>query len=235
MAIFGIIFVVILGLCKRKAFSLRKRDVLRIVAWALFGALVGARLFSVIGKMIQHSGEPGFWTVERWTQILLNSGLVFYGGLIGAVGAAMLRAKIGHIDLKSVFNFAAYTVFAFLPFGRAGCYCAGCCYGIELAGGTNFPVQLVEAGYCFLMLLVFLIMRPERRWPGVPLFPVTIIIYSVGRFILEFLRGDANRGHLWVFSTSQWIAFALIALAVVWLIKNKNTQNREDLSCESNH
>jgi phosphatidylglycerol:prolipoprotein diacylglycerol transferase len=219
MAIFGILFVVVIGLCKRKAFALRKRDILRLVACATIGALLGGRLFSVIGNIIKSIAEPDFWTAARWAQIM-NAGQVFYGGLLGAVGMTVLWAKIGHIDRTNMFNFAAYAGFAFQSFGRLGCYCAGCCYGIELADGDHFPVQLVEAGFCFLMLLVFLIIKPERRWPKLPLFPVYVMIYSVGRFFLEFLRGDARRGHFWIFSTSQWIAMALIALAVLWLKKS---------------
>jgi len=85
--------------------------------------------------------------------------------------------------------------------------------------GNPFPVQLFEAGFCFVALLAFLIIKLERRWPGIPLFPVYLITYSVGRFILEFLRGDANRG-IWILSTSQWIALALISLSVFWLRKS---------------
>jgi phosphatidylglycerol:prolipoprotein diacylglycerol transferase len=222
MAIFGIIFVLIIGLVKRKTFGLRKRDIFRLVACATLGALMGGKLFSVIGNVIRFSGAPDFWTAARWAQIL-NAGQVFYGGLLGAVGMAVLWAKIGRIDLKNMFNLAAYVGFAFQSFGRIGCYCAGCCYGITLADGSHFPVQLVEAGFCFVMLLVFLIIKPERRWPTLPLFPVYVIIYSVGRFFLEFLRGDARRGHFWIFSTSQWIAMVLIAVAILWLKKSKFT------------
>ena len=131
----------------------------------------------------------------------------------------MLWAKIGRIDHKKVLDMGAYIGLAFQSFGRVGCYCAGCCYGIELADGSQFPVQLVEAGFCFMLLLTFLIVKPERRWPGLPLFPVYLITYSVGRFLLEFVRGDSNRG-IWILSTSQWIALALIALAIVWLKKS---------------
>jgi len=219
MALFGIAFSLAIALAKHKAFHLRRRDVLLVITFAVIGALVGGWLFSVIGNIIESSGAPDFWTAARWIQ-MLNAGSVFYGGLLGALGMAALWAKIGRIELKNVLNMGAYIGLAFQSIGRIGCYCAGCCYGIELADGAKFPVQLVEAGYCFAMLLAFLIVKPERRWPRVPLFPVYLTIYSVGRFCFEFLRGDANRGSLWIFSTSQWIALALVSLAVVWLWKS---------------
>lgn len=239
MAIFGIVFAVIIALVKRKAFDLRKRDVLRVASFAVIGALVGARLFSIIGKVFRHGGDPGFWAGPNLLKLMLGSGLVFYGGLLGGFGMAALRAKIGRISLRSVFDCAAYVGLAFQSIGRIGCYCAGCCYGIELADGTKFPVQLVEAAYCFMMLLAFLIVKPERRWPRLPLFPVYLIIYSVGRFIFEFFRGDANRG-VWILSTSQWIGLALIALAVLWLRKSgflhrlhgSKAQNVQEALCD---
>jgi len=219
MAIFGIVFTVIIGLAKRKALDLRRRDILLLVMFATIGVLIGARSFSIIGQIYRHGSHPNFWTAEHWQRII-NAGGVFYGGLLGGFGLAALWAKIGRIDLKSMFNFAAYAALAFQSIGRLGCYFGGCCHGITLANGMVFPVQLFEAGFCFVALLAFLILKPERRWSKLPLFPVYLIIYAVGRFVLEFFRGDANRG-VWILSTSQWIGLALIALAIFWLWKSE--------------
>jgi len=237
MALFGIAFVVAIGMAKRRAFGLRKRDILLLAAFATIGAFLGAKLFSVIGQIFRHADNPDFWTWATWKH-MLNAGFVFYGGLIGGFALAALWAKIGRIDMKRVFDIAAYAAFAFQSLGRFGCYFAGCCYGVLLSGGAQFPVQIFEAGFCFLALLAFLIIRPERRWPSLQLFPVYLIIYSAGRFVLEFFRGDANRG-VWILSTSQWIGLALIALAVVWLWKsgtlfrsNKHMEHKEADLCD---
>ena len=225
MALAAIVFTVIITLVKRKAFGLRVRDVLRLTAFAIIGGLIGARLFSSIGQIVLHGREPGFWTADNWRYILSGVG-VFYGGLLGSIGMVALWAKIGRLDMKSVFNVVTYAALAFQSVARIGCWCAGCCYGIELASGERFPVQLVEAGFCAIALLAFLIVRPERRWPGMPLLPVYLITYSAGRFVLEFLRGDANRG-VFILSTSQWIALVLITLALVWLRKSKFTRPKK--------
>jgi len=231
MAIFGIVFALSVALVKHKAFGLRIRDVLCVLSFAVIGALLGARVFGAIGQIVRHGGEPGFWSAQHWLRIL-SAGGVFYGGLLGALGLAALWAKIGRIELKKVLDMGAYVGLAFQSLGRIGCYCAGCCYGIELADGTRFPVQLFEAGFCFAALLAFLIVRPERRWPKLSLFPVYLIAYSIGRFVLEFYRGDANRG-VWILSTSQWIGLALFALAVAWLWKSHYTKNKGEILCES--
>ena len=219
MGLSGYLAAIILVLMKRRAFDLRKRDVMRIAIYAAIGVVIGARLFSSIGQIFLHGREPDFWTAENWGNILSGFG-VFYGGLLGSIGILALLAKLRRIDMKNMFNAYTYAALAFLIFGRLGCYSVGCCYGIMLANGTRFPVQLFEAEFCLIVLIVFLIIKPERRWPDVPLFLIYVIIYSVGRFVLEFFRGDASRG-VWLLSTSQLIALALIAVAVIWLRKNK--------------
>jgi prolipoprotein diacylglyceryltransferase len=57
MALCGAVFVVVVGLLKRKAFGLRKRDIIRLVAYAALGGILGAKLFSVIGQLVKHGGE----------------------------------------------------------------------------------------------------------------------------------------------------------------------------------
>ncbi|MCL2299138.1 MAG: prolipoprotein diacylglyceryl transferase [Firmicutes bacterium] len=219
MGLSGFLFAVTIALIKRKAFGLRARAVLRIAALAIICAVIGARILNACVQIFLRGGEPGFWTAENWIQIFKNGG-VLYGGLFGCVGMAALGAKLCRVDIRSTLNVLAYAMLGFASLARLGCWCAGCCYGIELASGARFPVQLFEAGYCTVALLAFLIIKPERRWPGMPLLSVNFIAYSAGRFILEFFRGDASRG-VWLLSTSQWIALALIALAVVWLRKSK--------------
>lgn len=53
-----------------------------------------------------------------------------------------------------------------------------------------------------------------------------IITYSVGRFILEFFRGDLERGAVGVLSTSQFISIFTVAIGIVLLIilQRKHTE-----------
>jgi len=218
MGLAGYMAAMLIVLIKRRTFTLHIREVIYFTAFAAFGILGGARALGVIVQTLRRGFVPNFWDMQRLLNLALKSGWVFYGGLIGGFCMLFLLAKLKRMNMKSIFNAYAYVLLAYLVFARVGCYCAGCCYGITLASGALFPTQLVEAGFCFVMLLVFLIVKPERRWPSIPLLPVYTVIYSVMRFALEFYRGDANRG-IWLLSTSQWIALALIPLSIVWLIK----------------
>lgn len=109
-------------------------------------------------------------------------------------------------------------------FGRIGCFLAGCCYGRETDswcgvvftnsdfapnGVKLLPTQLFMAGGDFLIMAVLLWYASKRPMRG-RTSALYLILYSVGRFCIEFLRND-DRGTVGMLSTSQFIAvFTLI-------------------------
>ena len=118
--------------------------------------------------------------------------------------------------------------------GRIGCFSAGCCYGIpfdspfsvtytETLGTTPlgiplFPVQIVESILLVLLFsaqLVLFLRLPQKQ--NLPVM-VYLTAYPTIRFLLEFLRGDSERGVLLGLSTSQWVSLLiLIAVPVGYL------------------
>ncbi|MCF0260881.1 MAG: prolipoprotein diacylglyceryl transferase, partial [Erysipelotrichaceae bacterium] len=54
-----------------------------------------------------------------------------------------------------------------------------------------------------------------------------LILYSIGRFFAEYLRGDLIRGHAGIFSTSQWISLLILAAGICMMILiRKNSDNK---------
>jgi phosphatidylglycerol:prolipoprotein diacylglycerol transferase len=47
------------------------------------------------------------------------------------------------------------------------------------------------------------------------------IVYAVGRFVLEFFRGDSDRGFVGPLSTSQFIAIVLLLICVVTILNRR--------------
>ena len=106
-------------------------------------------------------------------------------------------------------------------------------FGIEMNlsqiaphGVKLFPVQLIECIFdLFLFVLMVVITRKQmhaedNNSASFDPLCVYLVLYAVFRFVLEFFRGDAARGGLWIFSTSQWISLAvLIVCAVIHLKK----------------
>jgi phosphatidylglycerol:prolipoprotein diacylglycerol transferase len=82
------------------------------------------------------------------------------------------------------------------------------------------PTQLIEAGLNVLLVVALVIVwRRKRKFDG-QVFLIYFLAYGVMRFLLEYLRGDVERGMYFggLLSTSQLISLSLITLAILfWL------------------
>ena len=73
---------------------------------------------------------------------LLGSGFVFYGGLFGGILGYYLGVKIAKCNFSDFVSFFVFIVPLVHGFGRIGCFCAGCCYGIPYEGFFSvFPTM----------------------------------------------------------------------------------------------
>lgn len=161
---------------------------------------------------------------------LFQEGFVFYGGMIGGFLGAILGAVLIRCHVDTMLEAALPSIPFAHAIGRIGCFMAGCCHGMPYSGPlavrdrftgvTYFPVQLLEAVInSFIGLyLIFLVKRGKKAreilWSY-------LILYSIARFLLEYLRGDEIRGAMSGLSTSQWISVGIFALCVCQLLCRK--------------
>ena len=54
-----------------------------------------------------------------------------------------------------------------------------------------------------------------------------LILYSAGRFVMEFFRGDEIRGIYGGLSVSQWISLALLVVLVIRFLMRIRRQQTE--------
>lgn len=173
-------------------------------------------------------------------------GLVFYGGLIGGVFGGVIGIKILKLNISFYADLMALSVPLFHGFARIGCFLGGCCYGIEselgfasrgntlveaVNGVKRFPVQLLEAFFCFLIFTMLLIMFLYKKFKG-GLFFVYLSIYAFVRFFDEFLRGDDIRGFVFGLSTSQFISIFVEIFAIVGIFIIKYNKDRSEKNCK---
>jgi len=214
----GLIFAIGLALLRRRAarFQTSAEDVVFTILCGMIGGLFGAKAFHLIGSIILFGRDPGFWTVESWIGLLPGVG-VLYGGLIGGIAAAFIYIRKSKLEFNELSDILVPSILLFFTFGRIGCFFAGCCYGHIADWGIcgAVPVQLFEAGFTLLVMTAMLIFRPERKWPG-SLLPIYLMAYAIGRFVLEFFRGDMGRG-IFILSTSQWISLLALPAGIVLL------------------
>lgn len=218
--------------------SLRKNkakldDAIYIYAFGVIGALVGAKLFFILTVWNDFIADLSLLGTEEGNVFVLkyiSAGWVFYGGLLMGIAFAWLAARYFKTNL---FYFTADLVPALIVFtavGRIGCFMAGCCYGIEAhtpisvvfppggmapAGVPLIPTQLIEAVCDLFILVIIVLYRKKVAERRIGILSLYLILYSVMRFSLEFLRGDVIRGSFLMFSTSQWVAIILLVAVIL--------------------
>ena len=128
--------------------------------------------------------------------------------------------------------------------GRIGCFFAGCCGGIETSAwfGVSFPAnslawttakiiptQLISSGGDFLIFFITYRILTKGKHPE-DTAGWYLMLYSIGRFFIEFIRGDLIRGQIGIFSTSQVFALFtfLLGAYLIWRRQNKTEQPKED-------
>jgi phosphatidylglycerol---prolipoprotein diacylglyceryl transferase len=240
LGIFSGAFIVFRG-CKKKGKDFYSFII--IAALVTFFSFIGAKLlFLVITYPLKDIPKIIFYMLFKPKQTQLGEGFVFYGGLIFGCFGYFLGSLISKCKINYFFEELTFLIPWCHAFGRLGCFCGGCCYGILYDGPfavyyhnpiTNvppdtgiFPVQLLES----LLMFIFALIMIFRYFKGKKVSVIFYVLYySVTRFFLEYLRGDAERKIYGAFSTSQWISIFLFVLAcgvLVFMIfrkrKNKN-------------
>lgn len=117
----------------------RKREqVLDLSFWVLLSALIGSRLLFIIVNWKDYAAEPR-------KVFDLGGGLVFYGGLIGAILASLVYAHRNRIEFLRLADVAMPTISLGQSIGRLGCFSAGCCWGDVAAKGFPLGVHFPGA------------------------------------------------------------------------------------------
>jgi phosphatidylglycerol:prolipoprotein diacylglycerol transferase len=204
--------------------------------YLIIAALVGAKLMLVIVDFDYFRNQP------RELFSLVRAGGVFYGGLIGALLAAIVLVRRYRLPLWTTADLIAPGIALGHIIGRFGCLLAGCCYGrpTDLPWGITFtdpvaaanvgtplgqalhPTQLYDAGAEALILLLLLATeRRGRPFPG-RTFWGYMLLYGVSRFVIELFRGDP-RGAMMGLATSQFVSVLIVpvSLFMLWRLRER--------------
>ena len=217
------------------------------VAWASIGAFVGGRLLYVFVNF-QYIVDDPVRAIRFW-----EGGLVSTGSLMGMHAAAAMYAVRGRMPLWTVLDLAALAGAIALAIGRWGCFFAGCDYGkpagdlpwgvvfrdmaslvpAAMKGTALHPAQLyLSLANIAVFAIGYIIYRKlSARRPGT-VFGVVAVLYSVFRFVIEFWRGDVDRGYFFSdrLSTSQVAAiiWAFLGLAAIVFVKRTGKALRDE-------
>ena len=162
----------------------------------------------------------------------LSSGFVVFGGIIGGILTGFLYCRIKGLIFFKYADVILPSVALAQGFGRIGCFLAGCCYGKETESFFSvifqnseyapnhvalIPTQLYSSGLDFLHFLLLLLIARNKKADG-QVTACYLIFYSVGRFVIEFFRGDIIRGRVGILSTSKFISIFTGIAGIVLLV-----------------
>lgn len=208
-----------------------------ICFYILLSAIVGSRALFVIVNYKDFTNNP-LKIIAIW-----EGGLVFYGGMVMAVGVVIYYLKRNKMDIWKTADVLAPFAAVGQAVGRWGCFFAGCCYGrpTSLPWGITFtnklslapigiplhPAQIYSSINGIIIFIILMRLRLRKRFNG-QIFWSYGILYSILRYILELFRGD-ERGYVIknLVSTSQFISilFFITSIYMLRLLSQRKSEN----------
>ena len=178
-----------------------------VVLWLMIGSIIGARFVYV----------TTYWKDEFADQplseifMIQHGGLVYYGGLIGAILATYIYLRWKKMPLWKTADVLAPSIALGNVFGRIGCLLNGCCYGraCSLPWAIRFPAdnplhppttpvhptEIYDALDNYLLYLLLAWLFRHKKFDG-QVFATYLIGYAVTRTIMECFRGDYPPDHI---------------------------------------
>ena len=227
--VLGFVVAVLTALFRTKKYQIKKSEIAYSGVFAGVGGLLGAKVLSVITSIK--------YIIKYKPSILeiVQNGFVFYGGLIGGFIGLFIYVKAYKLSFKQYCDIFAPSVAIGHAIGRIGCLFSGCCYGkISNTGirvcylssvNPNTPLNvpilalpLIESIFLVIIYLLCEVLFYKTKTKGI----VAIVYsfsYAIIRFVLEFFRGDAERGVYLGLSTSQYVSLGI--MLVIFIIIGK--------------
>jgi phosphatidylglycerol:prolipoprotein diacylglycerol transferase len=205
---------------------------------AIIAAVLGSRIFHILVE------APGYyWENPIRIFYFWQGGFVSIGAYIFSISGCLIYMWKRGLSGWRYLDLLAAIVPIVIFFTRIGCLCVGCCYGkptdffIHLTFHNpestaalhylNVPLHATQI-YNMLNALVMwgvllLVYRYRKSYGQVA--AAFLIYYGITRFLIEFLRGDVDRG-MWfggAVSTGQIaMLFAFVIGVIILLVRHRH-------------
>jgi phosphatidylglycerol:prolipoprotein diacylglycerol transferase len=167
---------------------------------------------------------------------------VLMGGVIAGAAVFVLYGRRHGLPMLRIADAVVAPVALAQAIGRLGCFAAGCCYGVPVdpdnpiavtftdpaaAAQTGVPLhvplaptQLFQFANDLALAVVLTVLWRKDLRPGTTV-SAYLVLYGLGRGVIELWRGDAQRGLFFggVVSTSQALSVVSIAIGVVLFVR----------------
>ncbi len=202
--------------------------------WSVVGAVIGARLLHVLDRIDFYLQNPVLIVAVQ------QGGLAIWGAIFGGLCAGAFYASRRRLSIATMADIAAPALLIGQIIGRLGSIINGDAYGIPVdlpwsyvymhqdslaldLGEPTHPFPLYDIIWNTIVLGAIWRLRLRSLPPGA-LFLTFLTAYSIGRFILSFVRDE----QVWFLNLQQAHIMALLTLAVaIPLLVRVNRQSSE--------
>jgi len=225
--------------------DIKREHVVDVVLYGLLAGILSAHVVSILLDLPYYLHYPSE-ILALWKGILSPSGglrgLSFHGGLIGAVVASLLYTRRKGIRFMAMADLCSPGLALSYGIARIGCFLNGCCYGIptSLPWATRFcvdsvsgeltppshPTQLYALAAGVLIFIALVAVERRKRFTG-QVFLSYLALYSVYRFLIEFLRkGVTAEVAFWGITEAQVVSLIVLAVALPLLWSRRRIRRR---------
>ncbi len=213
--------------------GLKREHIYGLLPWVMGVGIVGARLFHVVDRWADYRGNPALiFNIQQ-------GGLAIWGAVIGGFIAVIIYARLNKINTWKLLDVLVPGLIVAQIIGRVGCIINGDAYGgaanlpwsfiytnpnslipAYLNGVPTQPYPLYEMLWNAASLALLLRLRPRFNRDGM-LFLGYLGLYSVGRFILTFVRQE--KVWFWGLQEAQVLSILIVITTIVawWWVTRK--------------
>jgi len=230
MVAIGFLIALYIAIRRAKKKNIPFRFMLDLGLCILISGFVGARIFYILQHIRSYDSLAD--TFSR----IWEGGLTYYGGFVLAslVGFIYLRSR--RLPIAGVTDIIAPSLALGEGISRIGCFLAGCCFGkpTDLPFGVTFPensltgiitdsqkvhpTQLYSSIILFCIFIILITFQRYTKFSG-QLFLSYMIMYSIYRFSIDFLRYYTPEEHLGILTYSQVTSLVLGLIAIIIMIR----------------
>lgn len=214
--------------------ALTTEQIADLLFYIAMGLVLGGRLGYALFYGLDHWLNDFFWAFRIW-----EGGMSFHGGFLGVVAAVILFSRKTGARLSRISDLAALAVPPGLGFGRIGNFIGqelwgrptdsyfGMVFPADPLGLARHPSQLYQAvleGLVLFLIIYWYTRKPRPAWSATALF---LLLYSVFRFSVEFVREpDAHIGlefFGWM-TRGQMLCVPMLVVGLILMVWSYKTQ-----------
>jgi phosphatidylglycerol:prolipoprotein diacylglycerol transferase len=220
----GIVLGILISQYNCKWREVDYENLLNIVLWSLPIGIVGARLYYVIFEFDNYKNN----IIDAFN--IRNGGLAIHGGLIFAIGTALIYTKVKKLNFIQFADVAAPSIILAQALGRWGNFFNQEAHGdavsyefikhfpmfiqkgMNIQGVYYNPTFLYESVWNIGVFIILMLLLRKSKKNGI-VFMTYIGLYSIGRFVIEGMRTDSL-----MLGNIRMAQFVSLTGVIAWII-----------------